>query len=176
MKRVLFCIFILSAACSKSDSKSGVTTPPGDTGAAADNEATEEAATEEAATEGVGTGESEAATEGEGAGEGEAVADSSTPAAPKDASKPNPSVYPNLKVLPKTWSTKQVKTYMKQMTSGLGVLCTHCHEKGNFASDAMPTKLAARKMLSMTRMLDKKHFGGKGKVTCITCHKGKIEP
>jgi photosynthetic reaction center cytochrome c subunit len=65
---------------------------------------------------------------------------------------------------------------MKQLTTGLGVKCSHCHEAGDDASDKKPAKLAARKMLKMTRALDKEYFGGKGKLTCKTCHKGKTEP
>jgi hypothetical protein len=56
------------------------------------------------------------------------------------------------------------------------VKCSFCHEKGDFASDANPHKKVARKMISMTRKLDKKYLGGKGKLSCATCHHGKKEP
>ncbi len=81
----------------------------------------------------------------------------------------------NLQVLPKKWSNEKVSRYMKQMTRGLGVKCKHCHVKGDNASDKNDAKLAARKMLDMTRLMDRKYMGGKGRVTCFTCHKGKLE-
>ncbi len=82
----------------------------------------------------------------------------------------------NLQVLPKKWTTKRVNRYMKQMTRGLGVKCKHCHVGDDKASDKLEPKLNARKMLGMTRGLDRKYMGGKGKLTCFTCHKGKLEP
>ena len=65
---------------------------------------------------------------------------------------------------------------MKGVSKGLGVQCDHCHDMSDFSSDKNPTKLKARMMIEMARSLDKDHFGGKGLVTCKTCHKGKLEP
>jgi hypothetical protein len=153
MKRVLFSILLLSAACSKGDSKAQTTTPTGDSLADQDT--------------GV-------------PGDGSDGPDSSLPGgetepadAPADGSAAGGT---NLLVLPKDWSNKEVKGYMKQVAKGLGVQCSHCHDAANFASDAIPAKLAARKMIAMTRSLDEENFGGKGRVTCMTCHKGALEP
>ncbi len=82
----------------------------------------------------------------------------------------------NLKVLPAKWSEKKVKASMKKMTRGLGVKCSHCHVKGDFASDDNKNKKMARSMLAMTRKLDRKYMKGKGLITCYTCHKGKKTP
>ncbi len=83
----------------------------------------------------------------------------------------------NLQALPKTWSSDQVTDYMGMIASSLGVKCDHCHVGGEPESDAKPMKLAARKMITMTRGLDKlymKDFASK--VTCNTCHKGNPTP
>lgn len=145
MKRVLFSIIFLTAACSGGDSK-GNTAPPstdGVTNTPAD------------------TSEPEKAAEPEDSGA------TSPPSEPRTGS---------VLVLPAEWSKKEIKSYMKTVSKGLGVQCDHCHDMGDFASDALPAKLVARKMITMTMMLDKDNFGGKGRITCNTCHKGSLEP
>ena len=70
---------------------------------------------------------------------------------------------------------------MQLMTQALGVSCGSCHARGNFASDASPRKIAARRMLEMTKAVNKQYFpdytplSGEsrlGRVTCFTCHQG----
>jgi hypothetical protein len=39
---------------------------------------------------------------------------------------------------------------MKLLTQGLGVKCSTCHVKGDYASDAKPEKMAAREFLAAT--------------------------
>jgi hypothetical protein len=83
----------------------------------------------------------------------------------------------NLKVLPTSWSLAQVSDYMKkQVARGLGVRCTHCHEKGDFASDRSEHKKAARSMIEMTSALNRDYFPGHYTLSCFTCHKGKSKP
>ncbi len=56
--------------------------------------------------------------------------------------------------------------------------CAFCHAGTDYASDAMPTKAAARVMLEMTRHLNTDwagHVAGAG-VTCYTCHRGQPVP
>ena len=56
--------------------------------------------------------------------------------------------------------------------------CVFCHDTSNMASDAKPTKLAARRMLEMTRYINagwKSHVEPSG-VTCYTCHRGQPVP
>lgn len=57
--------------------------------------------------------------------------------------------------------------------------CTYCHKAGeDFSSDALYTKVVARRMLQMTRHVNtdwKTHVAGTG-VTCYTCHRGKNVP
>lgn len=57
--------------------------------------------------------------------------------------------------------------------------CTYCHKVGeDFSSDALYTKVVARRMLQMTRHINtdwKSHVAQTG-VTCYTCHRGKNVP
>ena len=56
--------------------------------------------------------------------------------------------------------------------------CAFCHAGDNYASDAKPTKAAARVMLQMTRHLNtdwSSHVGPAG-MTCYTCHRGQPVP
>ncbi len=56
--------------------------------------------------------------------------------------------------------------------------CAFCHAGTNYASDAKPTKAAARVMLQMTRHLNtdwSSHVSPAG-VTCYSCHRGQPVP
>ena len=63
---------------------------------------------------------------------------------------------------------------MSVIAGSLGVTCAHCHES-EFESDAKPMKQKARDMLRLTKDVDAT-FGGKGMITCNTCHQGKPVP
>lgn len=82
----------------------------------------------------------------------------------------------NLQVLPKTMSKNDIKKTMKLMSKALGVQCEFCHDKNDFSKDGNEHKDAARAMMKMTMDLNQKYFGGKQRVTCMTCHNGKSEP
>jgi photosynthetic reaction center cytochrome c subunit len=56
--------------------------------------------------------------------------------------------------------------------------CNYCHMPTDLASDDIYTKVVSRRMLEMTRNIDKNwgdHVGGTG-VTCYTCHQGNAVP
>ena len=72
-----------------------------------------------------------------------------------------------------------------------GVRCEHCHagegndlSKFDFASDAKPQKVTARRMIVMAREINTKLLAGfpPGRdeatpaVTCYTCHRGQTKP
>jgi hypothetical protein len=79
---------------------------------------------------------------------------------------------------------RELRAEMTMMSDALDVKCTHCHVQGNFASDANRNKIAARKMLQMTRSLNELYFAAApptegttlGHVTCYTCHRGSAKP
>ena len=94
-----------------------------------------------------------------------------------DDAKPTGKKLTNLKILPKDWTFKKAKAFMKEtMNRGLGVKCEFCHNEKDWASDKKKHKVVARKMMQMTATLNKKYFRGKHRVTCFTCHMGKKEP
>lgn len=98
---------------------------------------------------------------------------------------PNIVESPNVKVLTGL-TVQEFDQEMQLMTSYLGVNCGYCHEgRRNFASDAKPQKLTARKMLEMTKGINQQFFpdfkpaedaSRLGKVTCFTCHQGNAKP
>ena len=115
-----------------------------------------------------------------------AIATAQTPTAPPPPAAPPP--LKNLQVFPKDISRDQLMSNMKFFAQSLGVRCVHCHvgEEGkplstfDFASDAKPQKLVARKMLAMVHRINSEDLGVKDfkdvKVTCFTCHRGLTKP
>lgn len=79
----------------------------------------------------------------------------------------------------------QFETEMRHFVQAVGMNCGGCHTRGNFASEDNPKKAIARKMIEMTRALNKKYFPAYvpaegestlGRVTCYTCHQGEASP
>ena len=72
--------------------------------------------------------------------------------------------FQNLQILPKDISKDGLDSVMHFFTASLGVHCTYCHQgdpatrKMDFASDAKPEKLIARKMMLMNIDINKNHF------------------
>jgi hypothetical protein len=102
-----------------------------------------------------------------------------------------PGGYVNLKVLPRSISSRELQGIMTDdFEDGLGVSCGFCHvaNKGgrglDFASDAKPEKEIARSMMRMTLRVNKRFFNVRHPllgsssltVTCVTCHKGQAFP
>jgi hypothetical protein len=104
----------------------------------------------------------------------------------REPQAPTPTVVdsPTVKVLTGLLAP-QFQEEMNFITQALGVTCNTCHVRGNFASDDKPEKLTARRMLEMTRAINKQSFpdhkpkSGEsvlGRVTCYTCHQGERTP
>ena len=102
---------------------------------------------------------------------------------PVFAQTPTPTVVdsPTVKVLTGLLA-QQFQEEMNLITQALGVTCNTCHVRGNFASEEKPEKLTARRMLEMTKAINKQFFpdhkpkAGEsvlGRVTCYTCHQGE---
>jgi hypothetical protein len=83
--------------------------------------------------------------------------------------------YKNIQVIkdiPETAVTPLMATFQ----TALGVECTYCHSQAAYDSDALKTKITARKMMVMVADLNRREFGGREAVTCITCHRGETTP
>jgi photosynthetic reaction center cytochrome c subunit len=87
------------------------------------------------------------------------------------AQKTAGDVYMNLKVLTNIPSDQLIPA-MRYITTALGVECDYCHDTKHFDSDDKPTKVTARKMMTMMFAIDKDNFNGGREVTCYTCHRG----
>jgi len=90
------------------------------------------------------------------------------------------AVYKNVQVLTDL-SADQFNRVMLGLAAWVApadVGCTYCHNPDNMADDSLYTKRVARRMLAMTRHINKDwqaHVGGTG-VTCYTCHRGMPVP
>lgn len=97
----------------------------------------------------------------------------------------------NLKVLPVDISMDSLVSLMGGFTRALGVRCAYCHvqqegqtlEQIDFSLDGNPTKNTAREMLRMVDAINAIYLAGVStrrqpdiQVTCVTCHRGIIEP
>jgi hypothetical protein len=109
-----------------------------------------------------------------------------TASAERQDAQPVPQVVdtPTVKVL-RGLTAPDFDNEMKLMAAALGVSCTYCHVRGDFASDANAHKTAARRMLEMTKAINQQFFSGYtpapeesrlGRVTCQTCHQGSEHP
>jgi photosynthetic reaction center cytochrome c subunit len=89
------------------------------------------------------------------------------------------AVYQNVKVL-NDISVGQFTRLMASITTWVAPAqgCAYCHDTNNMASDALYTKVVARRMLQMVRYVNsewKPHVQAVG-VTCYTCHRGQPVP
>ena len=89
----------------------------------------------------------------------------------------------NVQVL-KGWNTQQITAYMTaQVSGGLKVDCSYCHNINNFADDGNEKKVKARAMMLMAGDLNRTYIsklpvpleGQKVgfQITCATCHNGQ---
>lgn len=95
--------------------------------------------------------------------------------APKEGGRGHHGPPKNLKIL----KPEQLRPAMESFRAALGVQCTFCHVRGDFASDENPHKNTARMMLTMVQEINAKFPGNANArtyVTCYTCHRGQKEP
>lgn len=90
---------------------------------------------------------------------------------PAGEQKTAEQIYKNIQVLTGL-PASELDGVMYFMSASMGVACTHCHTNP-WESDAKSAKLAARKMIVMTRNLNKESFSGNPAITCYTCHRGQ---
>jgi hypothetical protein len=106
---------------------------------------------------------------------GQAALARPAPAGPKASEK-----YMNLKVLGDI-PASQLDEAMVFMGASLGFTCESCHVRkadGEFAweKDDKDNKVAARRMLGLTKGLNAEYFNGEPEVSCATCHQGRRSP
>jgi hypothetical protein len=89
--------------------------------------------------------------------------------------RPAEEAFKNIQSL-KGVSAGELGVIMSSFTSALGVDCAFCHELSGFDKDTKPQKIIARKMLDMTGVVAREHFGGRSPVNCYTCHRGQTQP
>jgi photosynthetic reaction center cytochrome c subunit len=92
---------------------------------------------------------------------------------------PASKVYKNVQVLGDL-SVGQFTRLMATITTWVAPKqgCAYCHDVKNMASDALYTKVVARRMVQMVQYINadwKQHVDGTG-VTCYTCHRGQPVP
>jgi photosynthetic reaction center cytochrome c subunit len=69
---------------------------------------------------------------------------------------------------------------MGLISANLGLDCADCHpnagtDKADFVKDT-PRKITTRRMVEMVAGINRTNFGGVQRVTCWTCHHGRITP
>jgi len=69
---------------------------------------------------------------------------------------------------------------MGVISADLGLDCADCHpnagtDKADFVGDN-PRKITARRMVDMVTAINRTNFSGQQRVTCWTCHHGRITP
>jgi hypothetical protein len=84
-------------------------------------------------------------------------------------------VYKNIQVLKDIDSTELIPV-MQYMAESLGVGCDFCHVATGSDKDDKAMKVKARKMIRMTREINKNHFDGEMSVSCTVCHRGSELP
>jgi hypothetical protein len=70
----------------------------------------------------------------------------------------------------------EVAARMTAYGQALGVACARCHMPANYATDEAADKVIARQMITLTRDINARYFGGAEVVTCYTCHRGTVTP
>ena len=98
--------------------------------------------------------------------------------------------FKNLQVLPKNITADSLNKIMDGFNASMGVNCKFCHYRDKkadtliFDSDEKSEKEIARKMMRMTKDINKNYFQFNEEVTavqvqavtCYTCHKGIVIP
>ena len=80
-------------------------------------------------------------------------------------------------------STREVRDYMKSVSSGIGEKCDYCHNLKDYSSDEKETKLIGREFIKLVEQLNEQvaaintavmKKADLQPVTCYTCHAGEL--
>ena len=83
--------------------------------------------------------------------------------------------FKNIQVL-KTIPADQLVPTMQFISASLGVECDFCHVEREMDKDDKKPKKVARSMMQMMLAINANNFAGERKVSCNTCHRGRLHP
>lgn len=96
---------------------------------------------------------------------------------------PAEQVFTNIDVLKGVPAGRIIPIMQFGYSRSLGVQCTHCHVRGNWAADTNPNKEIAREMSRMTKRINQELLkeiknlkSDQPVVNCTTCHRGQVKP
>jgi len=94
---------------------------------------------------------------------------------------PAESVFTNIQIFRGMPAGQMLQIMDTGFGRALGVTCGHCHQPGQWASDAKPQKQVARGMWEMVRATNQQlriipGVPSAAVVNCTTCHRGAIKP
>lgn len=96
--------------------------------------------------------------------------------------KPAPEVFKNLQMF-KDLKAGQLPGIMETWSRSLGTSCQHCHVVDQWRKDDKPEKQIGRDMLQMLSEINSKQLANiknldskEPKISCWTCHEGRIKP
>jgi hypothetical protein len=89
--------------------------------------------------------------------------------------EPAEKVFQHIEVL-KGKPASRLPGMMGALTGLLGVRCSHCHVPGHWDSEEKHAKRVTREQFAMQEDINSRYFGGKGTITCWTCHRGQPIP
>lgn len=75
----------------------------------------------------------------------------------------------------------RLRDTMVYFAAAMGGNCSSCHVRGAdgefaYEKDDNEHKTIARSMIPITRAINVQHYKGEARVTCATCHQGRLEP
>ena len=80
-------------------------------------------------------------------------------------------------------STRDIREYMKSVSSGIGEKCDYCHNLRDYASDEKEAKLIGREFIRLVEQVNEQVVAINSNVmkkedlqlvTCYTCHAGEL--
>ncbi len=80
-------------------------------------------------------------------------------------------------------STREIRNYMKSVSSGIGEKCVYCHNLKDYSSDEKEAKLVGRAFIKLVEQInaqvetinkDVMKKADLQPVTCYTCHAGEL--
>jgi len=97
--------------------------------------------------------------------------------------EPAETVFENIEILKGMPAGRVIPIMQRAFSESLGVKCSHCHVRGNWASDENIKKNITRNMWKMTGKINSELLPGIANLesarpvaNCTTCHRGQVKP